>query len=140
MRILCLDVGTKRIGTALSDELGIAAHPHNVIERRVLEHDLERIMELCKTYAVERIVVGLPLDQDGKEGKSARSVIDFVDMLRKALANAAMDIDIETWDERYSTVEAEERLIAADVSRRKRKRVIDKMAAANILQSYMENN
>ena len=139
MRLLCLDIGTKRIGVAMSDELGIAAHPLTVIERKGLEKDLAYIVELCRKHNAESIVVGLPLDEEGAVGASAKKVLRFVDMLKKAVAEVGLNISVETWDERYSTAEAEEMLIDADVSRKKRRRVIDKLAAARILQSYMDH-
>ena len=82
----------------------------------------------------------LPLDEQGAVGPAARRILAFVEALKAVLAQAKLAIDIDTWDERYTTAEAQEMLIAADVSRAKRRRVIDKMAAARILQSYMEHH
>jgi putative Holliday junction resolvase len=135
-----LDVGSRRIGVAASDELGIAAHPVTVVERGGFEKDLPRIVELCRERGAAKVIVGLPLDQEGEVGPSAEKVLEFVRKLEEAFARANMDISVETWDERYSTAEAEEVLIDADVSRAKRKRVIDKLAAARILKDYMESN
>lgn len=139
MSLVCLDVGRKRIGVAKSDDLGIAAHPLTVIERKGLAMDLDAVVELCRKHRPVTVVVGLPLDQENREGPAARAVRGFVVRLAAALADASLDIPIETWDERYSTAEAEEMLIEADVTRAKRRKVIDKMAAARILQSYMEH-
>ena len=140
MIILCLDVGSKRIGVAKSDALGIAAHPLTVIERKGNVGDCARIVELIHEHEVQRLVVGVPFDQEGGIGESAKKVLGFINVIKQALVDNKLDIHVETWDERYSTAEAEEALIDADVSRAKRKKVIDKMAAARILQSYMENH
>jgi putative Holliday junction resolvase len=139
MSIICLDIGTKRIGVAKSDELGLAAHPLTVIERKNLEHDLARVIELCQEHETDRIVVGLPLDEEGNVGASAEKVLRFVRVLKQSIVALGLEIPVETWDERYSTASAEEMLIDADVSRAKRRRVVDKLAAAKILQDYMEN-
>jgi putative Holliday junction resolvase len=140
MIILCLDIGSKRIGVAKSDELEIAAHPLTVIERKGNAGDCARIVDLIREHGAERLVVGVPFDQEGGVGDSAKKVLGFINVIKQALVNSKLDIHVETWDERYSTSEAEELLIDADLSRAKRKKIIDKMAAARILQSYMENN
>jgi putative Holliday junction resolvase len=139
MSIICLDVGTKRIGVAKSDELMIAAHPLTVIERKNLEQDLAQVIELCQEHETEKIIVGLPLDEEGGMGASAEKVMRFVRVLQRSIEALGLEIQVETWDERYSTSSAEEMLIDADVSRAKRRRVVDKLAAAKILQDYMEN-
>lgn len=139
MSLICLDIGTKRIGVAKSDELGIAAHPLTVIERQGLEEDITSIIELCQEHDVEKVIVGLPLDAEGGVGLSAEKVLRFIRILEKTILALGLDIPVETWDERYSTVNAEEMLIDADVSRAKRKRVVDKLAAAKILEDYMEH-
>ena len=139
MVILCLDIGSKRIGVAKSDELGIAAHPLTVIERKGNANDCARIVELIREHGAELLVVGVPFDQEGGVGDSAKKVLGFINVIKQALVDNKLDIHVETWDERYSTAEAEELLIDADVSRAKRKKVIDKMAAARILKGYMES-
>jgi len=138
MRIICLDVGNKRIGVAATDPLGIAVHGVEVIDRRGMKEDYSRIEAICRDREAERIVIGMPLDSDGGVGKSAKRMIAFADKLKEHLKSADFDIPIEMWDESYSTVVAEERLIGFDVSRLKRKRVIDKMAAVVILQDYLD--
>jgi putative Holliday junction resolvase len=140
MVLLCLDIGSKRIGVAVSDELGIAAHPLTVIERKGLGKDVDRIVQLCRERGAESVVVGIPLDEEGRIGTSAKKVLGFVDNLKRALEESGVDIDVETWDERYSTAEAEDMLIDADVSRAKRRRIVDKLAAAKILQDYMDHH
>lgn len=138
MRIICLDIGTKRIGVAASDPFGWTAQGITVIERRGIEKDLRKIAEICDELDAKKILIGLPLDAEGAEGVSAKKIREFELLLRKDLTARNSSIDIEMWDERYSTAEAEDRLIEANVSRAKRKRVIDKMAAAVILEGYLE--
>jgi putative Holliday junction resolvase len=132
-RILALDHGTKRIGVALSDELGWTAQPLETFERRTLERDIAHIRELVRVHDVGRVVLGLPLGLNGEEGPAARSVQEFVTRLGEALS-----VPVVTWDERMTTKAAENLLIAADVSRKKRKGVVDRVAAAILLRSYLE--
>ena len=138
MRIICLDIGSKRIGVAASDPFGWTAQGLEVIERKGNKKDMERICEICRELEAERIVAGLPLNEEGGIGPAAKKVQVFVEKFKTHLKKSGLDIEIELWDERYSTATAEERLIEADVSRKKRKRVIDKMAAIVILQDYLE--
>ncbi len=132
-RILALDYGTKRIGVALSDELGWTAQPLETFERRTLERDIGHIRDLVHAHEVVRVVLGLPLRLSGEVGPAARVVQEFVVRLAEALP-----VPIDTWDERMTTKAAEELLIAADVSRKKRKGALDRVAAALLLQSYLE--
>jgi len=132
MRVMALDVGDKTIGVALSDELGIAAHPLEVIRRTSPERDLARICELVEKHQVSEVVVGLPVSLSGEPGPQAEKVKAFVELLRPVLGRP-----IVLWDERLTTAEAEKMLIAADASRARRKKVIDKLAAALILDSYL---
>ncbi len=131
MRALGLDVGAKTIGVAVSDELGLAAHPVATLERRGTAKDVARVRELLEQYHAQCAVVGLPLEGDGTEGHRAARVRVFMRAL------AATGVRIEEVDERFSTVEAEEVLLEADLSRRKRKQVIDRAAAAVILQRWL---
>lgn len=133
-RIVGLDFGEKRIGVALSDELGIAAHPLTVIIRDGLEKDLRRIEDIIHEYSAVEIVVGLPLNMNGTVGESAKKAISFADFLKKNLR-----VSVETWDERLTTVSSQKSLLEADISRKKRKNVIDKVAAALLLQCYLDN-
>lgn len=137
MRILCLDIGTKRIGVAASDPLGWIAQPIEVIARRGGVGDFEKIASLCRDLSADRLVVGLPLDAEGQSGVQAKKIEAFVGKLMEHLRAAGLDLVVEFWDERYSTAIAEERLIEADVSRTRRKEVIDKMAAVVILEDYL---
>jgi putative Holliday junction resolvase len=132
-RILGLDVGEKRIGVAMSDELGMIAHPLTVITRDGLEKDLIKIKEIVKEYSPVQIVVGMPLNMNGTIGESGRKMLSFTDFLKKELP-----VSIETWDERLTTVSSEKVLLEADLSRKKRKKVIDKVAAAILLQCYLD--
>ena len=134
MRALGLDVGSKTIGVAISDELGLAAHPDHVIARRGTAADVAAIVTLCQTRAVAAVVVGMPFELSGREGVAARRVR----LLLGALRQARPALVIHEQDERFSTAEAERVLIAGDVSRARRKAVIDQQAAAIILQSWLD--
>ena len=128
-----LDLGESRIGVSVSDELGIAAMPHTVIESRGWEKDITRIGELAKEVGACEIVVGMPRNMDGSYGPSAQRARDFCGRLQDAV-----NLPVVTWDERLSTVEASKVLIEADLSRRRRREVVDKTAAAIILQGYLD--
>lgn len=130
---MALDMGSRTIGVAMSDELGLTAHAAETIHREGLEKDLETIADLVGRFHVVRIVVGLPLNMTGTLGGEAKKVLRFVEEMRKVLS-----VSITTWDERLSTVQAKRTLLEADLSRKKRKKVIDKLAATLILQSYLD--
>jgi len=131
-RILAIDHGTKRIGFALSDELGWTAQPLETFQRRDPAADIRHIQALVREHEVGLVVVGMPLRLDGEAGPAAKVVESFVQQLEPALA-----VPVVTWDERMTTRSAEDVLIAADVSRRKRKGIVDRVAAAILLQSYL---
>lgn len=135
MRALGLDVGTKTIGVALSDELGWTAQGLETIRRdeREPENDFLAIAELVQTHHVDTIVIGMPKNMNGSIGPSGQRSKEFAETLQSYVS-----CKIELWDERLTTVAAERLLIAADVKRNKRKRVIDKVAAVMILQSYLD--
>jgi putative Holliday junction resolvase len=133
VRILALDVGTKRIGLAVSDPLGITAQGLGVLERKDWDRDLARLLEIARPYQVQEILVGLPRHMDGRPGEMAEEIL----ALARALAEA-LGARVATWDERLSTVEAERVLIQADMSRKRRRRVVDKVAASIILQAYLD--
>lgn len=134
-RALGLDVGMKTIGVAGSDELGLAAHPVETIARRGTGPDVARVCALVGEREATDVVVGLPLELSGQEGRRARRVRVLIDALRAALPD---EVAVHTWDERFSTAAVERVLIEADMSRRKRKQVIDKQAAAYILQGWLD--
>ncbi|OEF96309.1 Holliday junction resolvase RuvX [Desulfuribacillus alkaliarsenatis] len=133
MRIMGLDIGDKTIGVALSDEMLWTAQGLETIHRKKLADDLRRLQEIKEQYEVERIVAGLPKNMNGTLGPRA----ELVQELGTTIANE-LGIPVIYWDERLSTVAAERTLLAADVSRKKRKQVIDKMAAVIILQGYLD--
>jgi len=134
MRLIGLDVGDKTIGVAVSDELGFGAHPVTVIRRTdSVRKDIGKVRELTEQYNVERIVVGIPIMLSGTTGVQAEKVLAFIEEIRKRIR-----IPIETWDERLTTSEVERMLIETGHRREKRKEIIDKHAAAVILQSYMD--
>ena len=134
-RILGLDVGDRTVGVAASDLLLMTAQGVETIRRGTLEKDLARLGELMHEYDAVRLVVGLPRNMNGTEGDRCEIVRAFAEEIKKALPEA----DIVFWDERLSTVAAAKSLIQADVSRKKRKKVIDKMAAVFILQGYLDS-
>ncbi len=133
MRIMGLDVGRKTIGVALSDELGWTAQGLEVIPRRGLVNDLKRLAEIIDQNKVQKVVVGLPKNMNGTLGPQAEEIQKFIGLFAKRF-----HIPVDTWDERLTTVAAEKMLIGADLSRAKRKKVIDKMAAVLILQGYLD--
>lgn len=133
MRIMALDVGSKRIGVALSDPLKITAQGLQTFQRTVLEEDIKGLWQLIDEYEVSQLVVGLPKNMDGSIGFKAEEVQQFI-----ADLTAERKIEVIWIDERLTTVSAERVLLEADVSRAKRKKVIDKMAAVVILQSYLD--
>jgi len=131
-RILGIDFGTQRIGLALSDELGLTAQGLTVLQRVGPKKDLAAIREIIQENAISKIVIGLPLDRDGNIDK-ASAVLTFVEQLKNNFG-----LPVKTWDERLSSVEANRVLLDADISRKKRKRVVDKLAAQIILQGYLD--
>lgn len=133
MRIGGLDVGDKTIGVALSDEMGWTAQGLEVIRRKRLDLDLARLAEIARQYGVERWVVGMPRNMNGTYGPRADLTREFMAQLTEHGG-----LPVESYDERMTTMQAERILLQADVSRSKRKQVIDKMAAAVILQNYLD--
>jgi putative Holliday junction resolvase len=134
VRALGLDVGSKTIGIALTDEAAIAAHPLTVLERAGHAGDAAAIAALVAQHGVTDIVVGMPYELSGRVGYRGRQVQQFV----KVLADAVAPLPVHEQDERFTTAEAERVLIEADVSRQKRKDVIDQQAAALILQTWLD--
>jgi putative Holliday junction resolvase len=132
-RAVGIDLGSHRIGIAVSDALGLTAQPHATLPRHGGQRDLDAIAAIVKTFNAEVLVLGLPLDPEGNEGTAAKAARVFGDRLR-----AALGIKVELVDESFSTVEAEDVLLAADVSRAKRKQVIDQLAAAVILRRWLD--
>jgi len=134
MRVMGLDYGDRRIGVAVSDEMGWTAQGLEVVERRSPDYDIERLVGIVKAYGITEIVLGLPKNMNGTIGPRGDICIAFAETLREKL-----QLPVHLWDERLTTVSAQRTLLEADVSRKKRKQVIDKMAAALILQGYMDS-
>lgn len=134
MRHIGLDVGDATIGVAVSDPLGFTAQGVETIKRKNEEQDFIRLKELAERYETTSFVLGLPKNMNGSEGERAVKTREFADLLLKFLPTAK----ITFWDERLTTVAAEKALLEADVSRRKRKKVVDKLAAVFILQGFLD--
>jgi putative Holliday junction resolvase len=131
-RVIGIDLGTRRIGVAVTDGLGLTAQPHATLARHGGQRDLEAIGAVVRAFDAERVVLGLPLSPEGEVGRAARSAQAFAERLRAALA-----VPVDLIDESFSTVEAEEVLLQANLSRARRKEVVDRLAAAVILQRWL---
>lgn len=134
MRNMGLDVGEVRIGIALSDQTGLIAQSHATLERSGWDRDLAYLAEIAETHEVDRFVVGNPLNLDGSSGRQAERARDFADRLQEATG-----LPVVLWDERFTSLSAEKILIEAGVRRKKRRKAIDRMAAAIMLQSYLDS-
>ena len=132
MRVICLDIGERRIGVAVSDPLDLTAQGLETIFTRGTQNDAARVAELCRRYETTRILCGLPLNMDGSEGFQAQKVKAFAQQLQ----NAGMEVIFQ--DERLTTVSAHEVLIEGGMRREERKHNVDKVAASFILQSYLD--
>ena len=135
MRVLGLDVGQRRIGVALSDSLGLTAQRLTVLMRQSLKGDLEAIVKLVSQHQVDSIIVGLPLTLRGECGPQAQRVLGFANALRHRVT-----VPVQLVDERLTTAQGERALLETDTSRRKRKQVIDQVAAQLILQQYLDTH
>lgn len=134
-RLMALDVGDRTIGVAVSDLLMITAQGVTTIRRQSNKLDFEELEKIIKEYSVTKIVVGMPKNMNGTVGPQGEKVLKFTEKLKEQF-----DLPIDFQDERLTTVMAEKLLIDADMSRKKRKKIIDKMAAIQILTTYMERN
>lgn len=132
-RFLGLDVGDRRIGVAMSDPLGFTAQRLTLIERQTPEQDARAIETLVNEHETQAVVMGLPLNMDGTLGAQAKKVMAFADTLKTRLR-----CPVHLWDERLTTMQGERILLETDTSRRKRKQVIDQLAAQLILQQYLD--
>ena len=140
MRKMGLDGGDKTVGIAVSDELGYTAQGIMTLERVGIRKDTGKIIDMVKEYGCDTVVIGLPKNLNGSDSIQTEKVREFRTMLENKMRSTGMkDIKIVWQDERLTTVMAERVLIAADVSRSKRKKVIDKQAAVIILQSYLDS-
>ncbi|MDO4546325.1 MAG: Holliday junction resolvase RuvX [Bacillota bacterium] len=140
MKKIALDVGDKTIGVAVSDALNITAQGITTIERVGIRKDAGKVMDYIKEYDCDTVVIGLPKRLDGTDSPQTEKVYEFKTMLENKMRSAGMaDVAVTFYDERLTTVMAEKVLIDADVSRSKRKKVIDKQAAVLILQGYLDS-
>lgn len=139
MRILGLDVGQKTIGVAVSDPLGFTAQGLTTIRRKNKNQDILEVIEFCEQYNPEVIVVGLPKNMNGSIGFAGEKIKEFTSLLENSLSENNYKINIELWDERLTTVAAHRAMLEADLSRAKRKKIVDKMAATYILQGYLDS-
>lgn len=133
MRTMGLDVGTKTVGVAVSDALGLTGQAVVTLRRTNLKADLAELERLAREHEVTRVVVGLPLNMDGSEGPRAQASRDFGHKVEQRLG-----LPVEYWDERLTTVAAHRTLLEADLSRQKRKQVVDRLAATFILQGWLD--
>jgi len=134
MRILGLDIGEKRTGVALSDELGITAQPLDTIEAKGPDDMEKKVFDLIGRLNPDKIVMGLPRNMDGSIGPRAQAVLSLAERVRGKTGHT-----VETWDERLSTVEAERVLLSAQMGRKKRKKALDSLSAVLILQGYLDS-
>ena len=134
MRVMGLDVGSRTIGVAVSDELLLTAQSLKTIVRKTPEDDLKELTTIIHQFDVGQIVVGLPRNMNGTLGEQAEKILNWIKTLEKTTP-----LPVATWDERLSTVGATRILLEADLSRKKRKKSVDKLAAAIILQGYLDH-
>jgi putative Holliday junction resolvase len=132
-RVIGIDLGTRRIGVAVTDGLNLTAQPHTTLERHGGQRDLDAIAAVVRHFAAERVVMGLPINPQDPDARAARGAQAFAERLR-----AALGIPVDLIDESFSTVEATEILLQADLSRARRKQVVDRLAAAVILQRWLD--
>lgn len=135
-RYIGVDVGERRVGLAVSDDSGRMALPHDTVTPQDAP---ARIVVLAAEIEAEAVVVGWPLNMDGTEGRATRTVQRFIDRVDMAMAQAGVELPVERWDERLTTTAAENLLLESDMSRRRRKKVIDQVAATQILQGYLDS-
>ena len=135
MIVLAVDPGEKRIGIAISDQLGLTAQGLKTLRRRSTDDDLREIATIISQFEINKIVVGLPKNMNGTLGEQAESVLRWTEVLKHKT-----QLPVYTRDERLSTVGASKVLLEADLSRRKRKKVVDKLAAVLILQGYLDQS
>lgn len=134
MRVLGLDVGDKTIGVAVSDPLGFTAQGITTINRKNDEADIEQLIKICSEYNVETIICGLPKNMNGTLGEQGQKVLEFCKIIEDNIK-----LPIKMWDERLTTVAAQRAMLEANMSRAKRKKLVDKIAATYILQGYLDS-
>lgn len=133
MRVLGLDLGQKTIGVAISDPLGYTAQGITTIRRKTKKEDIDELKKVCAEYNVEKIVIGLPKNMNNTIGFAGEKILEFSEIIKEEVCN-----NIEMWDERLTTVQAHRAMLEADMSRAKRKKIVDKVAATYILQGYLD--
>jgi putative Holliday junction resolvase len=133
LRILGLDVGSKTIGVSVSDPLGFTAQGLTTIRRTNKEQDIVEIKKFCDEYDAKLLVVGLPKNMNGTIGPSGELIMAFGKVIEERL-----NVEIKFWDERLTTVAAHKAMLEADLSRNKRKKIVDKIASTFILQGYLD--
>lgn len=134
MKILALDVGNKRIGTAISDELGMFAHPLYTVQRKGLQNDLKAIIDLIDTHQVQKVVIGLPKNMDGSIGFQGEKTVYFAEALKEQ-----KEIEIVFWDERLSTKTAKDIMLSNNIKQINKKEIVDTIAAVVILDNYLSS-
>lgn len=134
MRILSLDVGDRTIGVAVSDPLGFTAQGLTTIRRKNIDYDIQELSKICTEYSVGTIVCGLPKNMNGTIGVQGEKVLQFCEIIKQNI-----QIPLKMWDERLTTAAAHRAMLEADLSRAKRKKIVDKMAAVYILQGYLDS-
>jgi putative holliday junction resolvase len=134
MRILGLDFGTKRIGVAMSDELLLTAQGRDTIQRKELKSDLAFIKGIVDSDNVIEVIIGLPLNMNGTYSEKTKETVLFVSELEKVVS-----VPVKTWDERLTSMQADKAMLEGDMSRAKRRKLSDRLAAQIILQSYLDS-
>lgn len=134
MRVLGLDIGDKTIGVAISDPLGFTAQGITTIRRKNQTIDISELITICEEYSVDTIVAGLPKNMNGSIGPQSEKVLALCEIIKEKI-----DIPLKMWDERLTTVAANRAMLEANLSRAKRKKLVDKVAATYILQGYLDS-
>lgn len=134
MRLMGLDLGGKTIGISVSDDLGLTAQPRSTLKRISKAKDIAGLLDIAKENSVQGIVVGMPINMDGSRGEAAKKAEEFISRLQENTS-----LLVIPWDERLSTAAVTKVLVSADMSRAKRKANVDKLAAAYILQGYLDS-
>jgi putative pre-16S rRNA nuclease len=134
MRLLGLDIGDRTIGVSVSDPLGYTAQGITTIRRKSEEYDLNELEKICNEYNVEKIISGLPKNMNGSVGPQGEKVLELCEKIKEKL-----NLPIIMWDERLTTAAAHKAMIEGDLSRKKRKKIVDKIAAIYILQGYLDS-
>lgn len=138
-RLLALDVGEKTIGIAVSDAGLSIASPVKIIRRTKFTQDMREIAKICEDYPIGAFIVGLPVNMDGSEGPRCQSIKDFTKNMMSQTEIFGQELEVCFWDERLSTVAVDRLMIEADLSRKRRKEVVDKMAATYFLQGLLDS-